>query len=63
MDLAIFFLRPGSWSVDICDDSIVLPSESLAVMSFEIVTGVIFLADYFYRCIFAHESTIAKVFY
>ena len=35
-------LSPGIWSVAICDESILIPSESLAVMSFENNTGAIF---------------------
>ena len=38
--LACLF-RPGSWSVSICDDSILIPSGSLAFVSFEIMTGII----------------------
>ena len=45
-----------------CDDSIVISSVSLAVMSFEIITGSIVEVAYFARCIFAPESAIAKVF-
>ena len=46
-----------------CDDSIVLPYGSLAVMSFENITGAIFVVAFFYRCIFAPEHGIASVFY
>ena len=53
---------PGIWSVAVCYDSIVLPSRSLAVMSFEIMTGYIFVVAYFDRCIFTPESTIDSVF-
>ena len=39
----VFFVRPGSWSVSTCDESIVLPSGSLSVMFFDIITGEIFV--------------------
>ena len=55
-------LRPGIWSVAICDDSIVIPSGILAVMSFEMMTGDIVVVDCFARCIFAPEYTIASLF-
>ena len=55
-------LRPGSWSVAICDGSNVLPSGSLAVISFEIMTGAIVVVACFARCIFAPMSAIAGVF-
>ena len=54
--------RPGSRSVNICDDSIVLPSGSLTVISFEIMTGAIVVVACFSRCIFAPESASANVF-
>ena len=50
-----FFIRPVSWSVAICYDSIVLPSGSHAVVLFEIMTGAIVVVDCFSRCIFAPE--------
>ena len=53
-----YFLRPGEWSVAICDDSIVLPSGSI---SFDIITGAIVVVAHFSRCIFAPESVIASV--
>ena len=34
-------IRPGSWSVAICVDSIFLPSGSLAFISIPIITGAI----------------------
>ena len=34
-------LVTGSWSVAVCDDSVVLPYGSLSVCSFYIITGVI----------------------
>ena len=52
----------GSWSVAICYDYIVIPSDSINVMSFEIMTGAIFVVDCFYGCIFVPESDIARVF-
>ena len=45
-----------------CDESIVLPSGSLDVMSFEIMTGPIVVVACFARCIFSPESAIASVF-
>ena len=39
----IFFVRPVSWSVATCYDLIVLPSISLAVMMFYIMTGGLYL--------------------
>ena len=55
-------LRLGSWSVTIYDEPIVIPSDSLVVMSFEIMTGSIVMVDCFDRCIFVPESDIASVF-
>ena len=55
-------LRPGSWSVAICEKSIVLPSRSLDVMSFEIMARDSVVVAYFVRCIFAPESAIDSVF-
>ena len=52
-------LRPGSWIVAICVDSIVLPSGSLDFISFSIITGAIVGVAYFSGCIFAPESAIA----
>ena len=52
----------GSWSVAICYDYIVIPSDSINVMSFEIMTGSIVMVDCFYGCIFVPESDIARVF-
>ena len=52
----------GSYSVAICDGSIVLPSVSLSVVSFEFITGDMFVMACFYRCIFAAECAITSVF-
>ena len=41
-----------------CDVSIVLPSGSLTIVSFEIMTGTIVVASCFYRCRFAPESRV-----
>ena len=38
-----------------------LPYGSLAVISFEIITGIILGVDFFSRCIFAPESAIASM--
>ena len=56
-------ILPCIWSVFICDDSIVLPSGSLSVMSFEIITRIIVVVDCFSWCIFAPESAVYIVFY
>ena len=55
-------IRPGCWSVAMCDESIVLPSGSLAVMSFEIMTGSNVLVACFSGWIFAPGSATAGVF-
>ena len=54
-------LRPGSWSVAICVDSIVIPSISLALISLSIIKGAIVWATCLARCIFASESAIASM--
>ena len=54
-------LRPDSRSVTMCEDSIVLPYGSLAVISFDIITGRIFVVACFARFIFAPESAIASM--
>ena len=53
---------PSRCSVALCDDSSVLPSSSLDVMSFEIMTRTIVVAACFSRCIFVPEYVIASVF-
>ena len=53
------FLRPGNWSVSVCVDSIVLPSVSLTLISFSIITGSIIGVACLDRCIFAPASVIA----
>ena len=53
---------PGICIVDICDHSIVLPSGSIDVLSFEIVTGAIIVLACFDRCIFSPESVIVSAF-
>ena len=54
-------IRPGSWSVAICVESIVLPSGSLDLILFSIITGAIVSVDCFDRCIFAPESVISRM--
>ena len=54
-------LRPDSWGVVMCEDSIVLPSGSLAVISFDIITGAMVVVACFARCIFAPESAISNM--
>ena len=39
--------RRGSWSVAMCDESIMLPSVSLSVISFDIITGTIVAVAFF----------------
>ena len=45
-----------------CDDSIVIPSIIIAVISFEITTRAIVVVACFARCILSPESMIASVF-
>ena len=54
-------LKPGSWSVDICDNSIVIKYGSLDLMSFDIMTGAIFGVSCLDICMFAPEYEIASV--
>ena len=56
-----YLLGPLSWSVAICDDFIVLPSDSLDVMPFKIMTGDIVGVAWLYICMFTHESEIDSV--
>ena len=51
-------IRSGIWSVATCEDAIVLPSSSLAFISFDLITGAIVGVDCFDRCMFAPESAI-----
>ena len=51
----------GSWIVDICEKSIVIPSGIIASVSFSIVTGAIVGLACFPRCIFAPEYAIASM--
>ena len=44
-----------------CEESIVLPSGSLVVISFEIITGAIVVVAYFSRCMFAPDSEITSM--
>ena len=53
-----WLLRPVSWSVDICEDPIVLPSGSIAVISFDITTVSIVGVAWFSMCIFAPECSV-----
>ena len=54
-------LRPDSWGVVMCEDSIVLPSGILAVISIDIITGAVVRVACFSRCTFATESEIASM--
>ena len=45
-----------------CDESIVIPFGSLAVMSLDIISGVIVVVDSVAGCIFTPESAISSVF-
>ena len=58
----VFLLSPGIWSVAKCDDSIVLPYVSLAVMLSDIMSVAIVLAASLSRCIFSPESAFARMF-
>ena len=51
----VSLLIPGRWSVDMCEDSIVLPSDSLSIVSFDIITGAIVVVACFAGCIFANR--------
>ena len=55
------FLRPGIWSVAICEDYIVFPSSSPVDISTNIVIEAIVGVACFARCIFAPESVIARI--
>ena len=44
-----------------CEDSIVIPSGSLDVISFDIIVGSIVVMDFCARCIFAPASVIASM--
>ena len=57
----LFLVRPGSWGVDTCDYSIVLPYDILALMLFGITTEAIFGVASFARWMFAPQSEIACV--
>ena len=52
---------PGSWSVAIGGEYIVLPPGSIAFISFHIFTGEIVGVACFSRYIFAPESAIASM--
>ena len=56
-------LSPGSWSVAMCDDSIVIPSVSLDLVPFEMMTRAIVEVACFSSCIFAPKYTITSVFF
>ena len=56
-------LITGSWSVAMCEDSIVIPSGSLAVVLFRIITGAVVVVDCFAGCIFAPESAIDNMLF
>ena len=55
------FLRPGILSVAICVDFVVIPSGSLAFISFSIITVAIVWVACLARCFFAPESVIASM--
>ena len=54
-------LIPGSWSVPMGEDSMVIPSGSLDIISFEIITGAIVVVAFISRFIFTPESVIANI--
>ena len=43
-----------------CEESIVIPSGSLSIISFDITQGVIEVVDCFDRCIFVPDSAITS---
>ena len=55
------FFIPGSWSVALCVDSIVLPSGRFAFISLSIIIGSIVGVAYIAGCIFAPESAISSM--
>ena len=52
---------PDIRSVDMCDESIVLPYGSIAVIPFEIITGAILVVACFAGFICASESVITSM--
>ena len=56
-------LRTGSRSVAICENSIVLSSDIITVMSLDIINGDIVGVICFARCIFAPDTEIDIIFY
>ena len=54
-------LIPGSWSVAICVNTIVLPYGSLDLISLSIIKGAIVGVSYLDRCIFAPEHEISRM--
>ena len=61
MNLTSLLLRPGIYSVAICDYSIVLPFSSLYFMSFDIMTGAIVAVARLDIYIYLPQSDIARV--
>ena len=61
MDFLSFLVRPGSWSDNTCDEYIVLPPDSLAVMLFYIITRTTFGVASFDRWVFTPESVTASI--
>ena len=57
-----FLLRPDSWSVTMCDNSILIPYRNLAVISFDIITAAIIVVACFARCVFAPETKFYSIF-
>ena len=55
MDFLSYFLRPDSWSVVMCEDSIVLQSGSIAVILFYICIYSIVVVAYFLG-LYSHMS-------
>ena len=58
----VYLLGPGSWSVAICDNSIVLTSGSLDIISYDIISGAISGVACLDRFMFEPESAIACVY-
>ena len=57
-----FLLRPGIWSVFVCDEPIVLPYASLSIMSFEIWQGKL-LWWLFMLSVYSHLSLLLIVYF
>ena len=50
-----------SWSVAISENYILIPSDSLTVILFDVITGAIVVVAYFTRCVFAPDYDITSM--